>query len=245
MIDDTTRRKLRELSLSALVDAIDLQDKDSSYVQLPFDERMKLAVDYLYEDKYVSTVKRLTSRASLRFPDADIGSMIYEGRHIDKALILQAATCQFASSATNIIIEGATGVGKSFCGCMLAKQCCKNRISSRYIRLPDLLMERDERSLVERSDMKLLRKYSNVGVLVIDEWLINDLDNEDIRFIFELVERRYSVHSTILCTQYPPDQWHARLGGGVQADAILDRLIQGSIRINLGTVNMRRLLSEA
>lgn len=65
-----------------------------------------------------------------------------------------------------------------------------------------------------------------------------------IRFLLELVERRYLDHSTVLCTQYAPAEWHGRLGGGVQADALVDRLVHSAVRIDLGDVNVRRLLSE-
>lgn len=59
-----------------------------------------------------------------------------------------------------------------------------------------------------------------------------------------LVERRYSAKSTIICTQYTPTERHGRLGGGVQADAMVNRLIHGSIRIDLGDVNVRKLLAR-
>lgn len=48
----------------------------------------------------------------------------------------------------------------------------------------------------------------------------------------------------MLCTQYTPAEWHGRLGGGVQADAMVDRLVHGSVRIDLGDVNLRKLLAE-
>jgi len=69
------------------------------------------------------------------------------------------------------------------------------------------------------------------------------VDDVAIRFLLELVERRYMSRSTVLCTQYTPAEWHGRLGGGVQADALVDRLIHGSVRIDLGDVNVRKLLS--
>jgi DNA replication protein DnaC len=62
--------------------------------------------------------------------------------------------------------------------------------------------------------------------------------------MFELVKRRYSATSTVICTQYTHAEWHGRLGGGVQADAMVDRLIHGSIRSDMGNVNVRKLLSE-
>ena len=190
-----------------------------------------------------SSVKRLTQRARLRFPDAEPGEMIYDGRGIDGVLIRETMTCQFMSRAANVVVEGCTGTGKSYLACCIAKRACGMRRSARYIRLPDLLMERDEPAATERSDAKILRKYARYELLVIDEWLTEDVDDVAIRFLPGLVERRYMDRSTVLRARYAPAEWHGRPGGGVQADAMIDRIVHGAVRIDLGDVNVRRLLS--
>ena len=243
MIDDETRRKLREMGLAEMVEALDLQEADRTCMSVPFDERVRMMVDHAYEEKRAASVKRLTQRARLRFPDAEPGEMIYEGRGIDGVLVREAITCQFMSRAANVVIEGCTGTGKSYLACCIAKQACRMRRSARYIRLPDLLMERDELAATERSDAKMLKRYARYELLVIDEWLTEDVDDVAIRFLLELIERRYMDRSTVLCTQYAPAEWHGRLGGGVQADAMIDRIVHGAVRIDLGDVNVRRLLS--
>lgn len=244
MIDDETRRKLREMNMSEMVDALDLQEGDRTIMSVPFDERVRMVVDHAWEAKRASSVKRLTQRARLRFPDAEPGEMIYDGRGIDGVLIREAMACQFMSRAANVVIEGCTGTGKSYLACCIAKQACRMCRSARYIRLPDLLMERDELAATERSDAKILKRYARYELLVIDEWLTEDVDDVAIRFLLELVERRYMDRSTVLCTQYSPADWHGRLGGGVQADAMVDRLVHGAVRIDLGDVNVRKLLSQ-
>lgn len=243
MIDDETRRKLREMAMGEMVDALDLQESDRTCMTMAFDDRVRMMVDHAYEEKHSASVKRLTARAKLRFPDAEMGDMMYEGRGIDDILIRETGTCRFMAESANVIIEGCTGTGKSFLACAIAKQSCRMRRSTRYVRLPDLLMECDELAATERSDAKILRKYARYELLVVDEWLTEDVDDAAIRFLFELVERRYMSGSTVLCTQYTPAEWHGRLGGGVQADAMVDRLVHGSIRIDLGDVNVRKLLS--
>jgi DNA replication protein DnaC len=244
MVDEETRRKLREMNMGEMLDALDLQEAGGTCASMPFDERVRMVVDHAWEAKRSASVKRLTARARLRFPDAEMGEMIYDGRGIDGVLVRETGTCQFMDRAANVIIEGCTGTGKSYLACCIAKQACRLRRSARYVRLPDLLMERDELSAVERSDAKILRKYARYELLVIDEWLTEDVDDVAIRFMLELVERRYMGKSTVVCTQYTPADWHGRLGGGVQADALVDRLVQGAIRIDLGDVNVRRMLSE-
>lgn len=136
MIDEETRHKLRELNMGEMVEALEAQDADRTTAAVPFDERVRMMVDYAYEAKRQPSVKRLVQRARLRFPDAEMGEMIYEGRGINGILIREAGTCQFMDSASNVVIEGCTGTGKSYLACCLAKQACKRRRSARYIRCP-------------------------------------------------------------------------------------------------------------
>lgn len=105
-------------------------------------------------------------------------------------------------------------------------------------------MERDELAAVERSDQKILKKYATYDLLLLDEWLVNKMNDHERQFLFELVERRYGSVSTIFGSQYASGDWHARLGGGVQADAIMDRIVHGAIKVNLGDTNMREATSS-
>ena len=100
-----------------------------------------------------------------------------------------------------MVIEGCTGTGKSYLACCIAKQACEMRRSARYVRLPDLLMERDELAAVERSNAKILKKYAQYELLVVDEWLTEDVDDADISFLFELIERRYRSRRESWCKQ--------------------------------------------
>ena len=160
IIDEETRRKLREMNMGEMVEALDLQEAGRTCMGMPFDERIRMMVDHVHEEKRVSSVKRLIQRARLRFPDAEPGETIYGGRGIDGALTREALTCQFMGRTANVVIEGCTGTGKSYLACCMAKQACRMRRSARHIRLPDLLMECDELAATERSDAKILKKCS-------------------------------------------------------------------------------------
>lgn len=101
-----------------------------------------------------------------------------------------------------------------------------------------------EEAEMKRGKNKLINKFANCPLLILDEWLINTMNEQEIEFIFELVERRYQSKSTIFCTQFKIESWHERLGGGVHADAIMDRIIHNSIIINAGDVNMREVEAQ-
>lgn len=244
MINDETRRKLREMCLEDMITVLDIQNSDPAYTALPFDDRIKMLVDYVYQEKYNSKVKRLMKMAHFRFPNAEVRDIYYPDRGLDRDLLLQISTCQYICNSSNIIFRGFTGSGKSYMACALGREACKQGIRTRYIRIPDLLMARDEAAQERLGISKLLKKYCGYKLLLLDEWLLQDYSDEELHFLFELLERRYDESSTIFCTQYSIDDWHARLGGGVLADSIMDRIIHKAINIYSGNLNMRELFAK-
>lgn len=90
----------------------------------------------------------------------------------------------------------------------------------------------------------IYKKYANYQVLVLDEWLINDMSKKEVEFLFELSERRYDSSSTIFCTLYRKDDWIHRLGKGVYAESISERYEHNVISIETGEMNMREIFSS-
>ncbi len=244
MINDESKRKLREMKLDEFIDILEIQQKDVSIVTQSFDERLQQIVDYVFQAKYNSKIQRLIKLAKFRLQYADVNDVVYLGRGIDKSVINELSTGQFIDTYSNIIFQGFTGSGKTYLSCAIGKQCCKKQVRTKYIRIPDLLMEFDESKLIPRGIQKILKKYSSYKLLILDEWLLEDISDEEQHFLFELIERRHDNCSTIFCTQYKAADWHARLGGGVHADAIMDRIIHNAVWVNTGDKNMRAYYSK-
>lgn len=239
MINDETKRKLRELNMSEIISGLELQQSAPSYVSLPFDERIQHLIDYVYQEKYNNRIQRLIKAAKLRFPQADIHGIYYDGRGFSRELLMELISCQYIHSHQSVILQGFTGSGKTYLACALGKQACLNQIKTRYIRLPDLLMEYGDASLIPGQQKKLLAKYGRIPLLILDEWLVSDISDNELYFLFELMERRSDATSTIFCTQYRKDDWIKRLGEGVQAEAIVDRYSYTGYWIETGSMNMR------
>ena len=244
MLNEETRRKLRELNLSELIEAIDSQSQDASYITLSFEDRMKMVVDFVYQKKYNSKVQRLIKMSKFRITNASYHDICYIDRGVDRQAMMEISTCQFIDTNSSVIFHGFTGSGKSYLACAIGKQACMQGIGTRYIRIPDLLMLRDEAVLTNQGVSKLLKKFSNYKLLILDEWLLDNLSDEEQHFVFELIERRHDTTSTIFCTQYKKEDWHSRLGGGVHADAIMDRIVHNVVWIYAGNLNMREYYSN-
>ena len=224
MIDNETRRKLRELNLSEMVDILDSQDKNPITLSYSFDERIREAVDYLYREKNNNRIRRLEKSAHFRIPSADLYNLVYERRGFTPELINNLHTCSYLKNKTNLILQGFTGSGKTFLSCALGRAACANLFRVFYIRLPDLLIKYDEAAAEElKATQKLINRLSKYDLLIVDEWLMENFTDQEQHFLLELVEHRYDCGSFILCTQYKREDWLSRLGANTHAEAIMDR----------------------
>lgn len=117
--------------------------------------------------------------------------------YLDREQLLTLSSSQFISEARNFVFRSFTGSGKRYLACALGKEACKQGIRTRYIRMSDLLMEWEEDREMPHSVPKLLKKYSNYTLLILNEWLIQTSTEPQLHFLFELIERRYDENATI------------------------------------------------
>ena len=129
---------------------------------------------------------------------------------------------------------GATGSGKTYLACAFGMEACRQRYKTKYVRLPDLLLELE----MARNDgtyKKVQGKYANPVLLIIDEWLLLKPTESEQHDILELLHRRRRRSSTIFCSQYDSNGWYDQLGGDDSplAEAILDRIKHDAYKINI------------
>lgn len=239
MTNRDTCNKLIEIKMSAMATAFELQIADIKIKDMPFEDRFAMLVDAEYNSRKNNRLKRLIRMAEFDQPDASIAEVNYNtGRNITRDNILRLASCEFIIENRNIFITGTTGCGKSYLSCAIGMEACKQYYKTKYVRLPDLLIELDM-ARDNHTYKKVLSKYASPKLLIIDEWLLLKPNEEQQQDIFELLSARRKKSSTIFCSQYLKEDWYDQLGGDESplADAIIDRIYYDSYEVNIKPLN--------
>ena len=245
MINKSTVDKLIEMRLTAMSDAFSIQMSDPKMKSATFEERFGMMVDIEYTKRKNNRLERLIKNADFDQPDANIMEVNYtSGRKLNKDLIQRLASCEYISEYRNVFITGATGSGKTYLSCAFGMEACKQHYTTRYVRLPDLLIDL-EYAKEEGNYKKIMAKYAKPTLLIIDEWLLLKPSPDESKEIFELLHRRRKKSSTIFCSQYKHEGWYEQLGGDDSplADAILDRIVHDSYKISIESHNPAKDIS--
>lgn len=241
MSKQVTIDKLIEMRLTTMADAFSIQADDPKMLDIPFADRVAMLVDAEYTSRKSNRLKRLIKGAEFEQLDAHIADVNYtSGRKLNKDLILRLASCEYITEYHNVFITGKTGTGKTYLACAFGMEACKQYYKTYFIRLPDLLIALRE-ARENGTYLKVLTKYANVTLLIIDEWLMLKPTEAEQKDIFELIHRRRKKSSTIFCSQVHWDGWYEQLGGDASplADAILDRIVYDAYRIHIQAIDSK------
>ncbi|GAB4227871.1 MAG: IS21-like element ISFK1 family helper ATPase IstB [Acidobacteriota bacterium] len=239
MLTHPTSEKLTALGLAGMAKALDEQRRTPAVEALSFEERLGLLVDREAAER---DTRRLATRlkfASLRQSACVEDLDLRTPRGIDRAVLAHLVDGAWIERAENLLITGATGLGKSWIACALGHKACRDGRSVLYHRVPRLF----EQLAIARGDgryARLLKTIARVDLLVLDDWGLATLTAGERRDLLEILEDRHGRRATIVTSQLPVDAWHAVIGDPTLADAILDRLVHNAHRLELRGDSMRK-----
>ena len=207
---------------------------------LSFEERLGLMIssEILYrENRRYQNLLRL---AKLRESSASIEDIDYRSnRNLNKAEFQNLTRLDFIKHHHNVLITGPTGTGKSYLACALGHAACRQGLSVRYLRLPRF-MEELTIAHADGSYSKMLESIIKSDLLILDDFGLAPLLQSHRHDLFNVIEDRHGLKSTMITGQLPIKHWHEYLGEPTMADAILDRLLQNAHIIELAGGSMRR-----
>ena len=241
-MDHTTIiNKLTELSYKGFKEAYLHQIEDVNYDTLSFEDRLYQlldAQDIFLRNKRIVMNHRLSK---IKDKQAALDAIDYTpNRKINKTQILSLAALNFIHAKQNIIITGKTGTGKSYLAQALANKAIIDGYRVYYIRTPSLL-EEIKIARLDGTYTNLLKKYSRFKVLILDDFGVAPMQADDATNLFEIIEDRTEINSTIITSQLPVSEWYNYLNNNTIADAILDRIVHSSHRVELSGPSMRKI----
>jgi DNA replication protein DnaC len=230
--------KMKQMKLLGMARAFQLTMDSGRNEKFTPDEMVTHLVESEWDERYNRRLTRSTQRARFRYK-ASLEEITYENNRLDKNQVLRLATCEFIDKKENLIITGSTGIGKSYLASAIGHKACSLGLRVLY-QHHSKLFGRMKIAKADGSYLKELAKMERQHLLLIDDFGITPLDAQSRATLMEIMEDRHQKSSTIITSQLPVSKWHEVIGEETIADAILDRLIHDSHRIEMKGESMRR-----
>ncbi len=239
MHNEHTLDQLRALRLDGMVHALTDQASSTAAAALGFDERLTLLVQSEMAWRDGRRLQRLLKAARLKVPAACVEDINWRAsRGLDRHLIASLASGHWLRRAQNLLLTGATGCGKTWLGCALAHQAARAGFSVLYTRAArlfnDLQVAHGDGSYAKR-----MAQLAKLDLLLIDDFAIAPMGAAERNDLLELLDDRVGTRSTLITSQLPVKAWHAYLDDPTLADAILDRIVHSSHKIELKGQSLR------
>lgn len=239
-LDDTwlaTFTKLRVTTFGQTV--IDIAN-NSDFDEWTFSQKIAYAID-----------KEVTARSERRFANllkaslspnkaACVEDINYEsGRNLTRELTTRLAHCQWVADARNVIILGKSSVGKTYLALALLNAACRCDYTARFFRTDDLATQLVGMDHHDPARTRFVTQLVTVDVLVLDDFLTTPLSAETANALFNILAAREGRGSTVVTSQFNPEEWYTSMPDKVIAESMMNRLIGGADIVNLEGPNMR------
>lgn len=240
MLNEHTLDQLRGLRLDGMVQALADQATTTTAGELAFDDRLAMLVQREIDWRDSKRLTRLLKAARLKLASACLEDIDWRAsRGLDRNLMTSLAGGDWLRHGHNVLITGATGVGKTWLACALAQQAARSGRAVLYVRAPRLL----EELRVAHGDGSFgrrLAQLARIDLLAIDDFAIAPVTAAERNDLLELLDDRVGTRATLITSQLPVTSWHEWLNDPTLADAILDRIVHTAHKIALKGESMRK-----
>jgi DNA replication protein DnaC len=245
MLTHQTVTQLRSLRLDGMARAFEEQLTHPVASGLAFEERFGLLVDRELAWRDTRRLERLLKQAKLKYTDACVENVdSRSARGLDARQIASLAGGDWIRAGQNLLITGATGLGKTWLACALGQAACRQGFSVFYTRFGRLLEEL-RIAHGDGSFGRRLQQLAKTDLLILDDFALAPIGQPERTDLLEVLDDRTSGKATLITSQLPVDHWYAYLNDPTLADAILDRIVHSSHRLLLNGESLRKKNSTA
>lgn len=207
--------------------------------ELSLSEGLEVLLQAEQEDRKNKRFERLQRNARFRY-QASLEEIDYDPqRGLNKNQIIELATCDYITKGDSVLITGATGCGKSYIASALGHQACAHGKSVAYFSTHKM-MSKIKMTRLDGSMLKFFDKIAKTSLLILDDFGLTNLEQQQQFDLMEIIEDRHGRQATIIASQLPVGSWFDVISEATIADAILDRVVHTSYRIELKGETLRK-----
>ena len=204
------------------------------------DEFISWLVTNEWDDRCNRTIERLIKAAGFRY-EASLEHIDYATeRELDRNLMERLASLGFMAEGRNLFIVGSTGTGKSYIATSLGYRACQKGHKVLYANAARLMAQLKV-AKTKGTILQELKKIERTELLILDDFGLQPFDAMARTFLMDIIEDRHGKKSTIITSQIPVKGWYEAIADQTVADAVMDRIIHGAIKIELKGESMRKI----
>lgn len=239
MNNEQTIEKLKQMRLTAMAQLHQQHVRDNGSADITADEYLAMLTDHQWEDRQNRKIQRLLKQAGFA-QSANLAEVNHaQERNLDRNMFARLGTLDFMARKENIILTGASGTGKSYLAQALGHQACMMEHRAIYANTARLF-KRLKLCKVDGTYLKELDKILKTDLLILDDFGLQSFDNHAREALMDIIDDRYNKASTIIASQIPVSAWYDIIGESTIADAILDRIVNSSHRLDLKGESLRK-----
>ena len=238
-MNELTLVKMNQMKLYGMHGAFKTAIETGKTDHYSIDQFMAMLIEAEWDDRHNRKTDRMINNAHFHYK-ASVEDIVYDAqRNINRNNMIRLAQCDFIKKHENLLITGSTGVGKSYIATAIGYQACIEGYRAMYFNTTKLFAKL-KMAKADGSYLKEMAKLERQHLLIFDDFGLQPLDNHNRMILMELIEDRNGKGSVIVTSQVPVKGWYDLIGDKTIADAIMDRLVHQSNRIELTGESMRR-----
>jgi len=238
-MNESTVTKMKQMKLYGMHSAFKTAIESGKTDHYGIDQFVSMIIDAEWDERHNRRIERSIKNARFHYKSNIENIHFDQSRNLDRNLMLRLAECEFVEKNENILITGSTGVGKSYLGTALGYQACIQGYKVSYFNTSKLFAKL-KMAKADGSYLRELAKIERQDVVILDDFGLQALDSQNRITLLEIIEDRHNNGSIIVTSQIPVQGWYDIIGEKTIADAVLDRLIHQSHRIELHGESMRK-----